>query len=106
MHSNSLQAESVFPIPGRVTMPHACERCRGAAEPAARMRTFEYMGQSVRCLMLVSSCVVCGYQWEDEAYGAENELFAQQARATFLSRLQAHRDSLEADANSKRVSNG
>jgi hypothetical protein len=63
-----------------------CEKCQGPAEPAAQMRTFEYEGQTLQCLALVSSCAVCGYRWEDETYDTENALFAEQARAAASTR--------------------
>jgi len=72
---------------GPMATTNSCEKCHGAAEPAARMRSFEYLGQAVHCLMLVSSCVVCGHQWEDETYEVDNENFAEQARASMMSRL-------------------
>ena len=67
-------------------MASFCNKCQGAAEPAAQMRTFEYEGQTLRCLSLVSSCIICGHRWEDEMYDAENALFAEQARAAVSSR--------------------
>ncbi len=73
-------------------MASFCDKCQGAAEPAAQMRTFEYEGQTLRCLSLVSSCVVCGYRWEDATYDAENALFAEQARAAVSSRLGSSHD--------------
>jgi len=74
-------------LEGPIAVTTTCEKCHGAAEPAARMRSCEYLSQTVRCLMLVSSCVVCGHQWEDETYQVENGQFAEQARAAVLSRL-------------------
>ena len=50
----------------------SCEKCQGAAVPAARMRTFEYAGQTLHCLAFASSCIVCGHRWEDERYEAVN----------------------------------
>ena len=50
----------------------SCEKCHGAAAPAARMRTFEYAGQTLHCLAFASSCIVCGHQWEDERFEAVN----------------------------------
>lgn len=67
-------------------MASFCDKCQGAAEPAAQMRTFEFEGETLRCLSLVSSCIICGYRWEDETYDAENALFAEQARAAVSSR--------------------
>jgi len=72
---------------GPIAVANSCEKCHGAAEPAARMRSFDYLGQAAHCLMLVSSCVVCGHQWEDETYEVDNENFAEQARAAMMSRL-------------------
>ena len=57
---------------GLTLMTLLCEKCGGAAEPAAQLKTFEYEGQSLRCLMFVSSCVVCGHHWKDETYAAAN----------------------------------
>ena len=71
-----------------------CERCQGAAEPAAQTRIIEYEGQTLHCLALVSSCMVCGHRWEDEKYEAENLLFAEQARAAVSSRPRSSRDPL------------
>jgi hypothetical protein len=73
-----------------------CEKCGGAAEPAARMKSFECLGQTVHCLQLISSCVVCGHQWEDNAYGHENERFEQQACASVLGRIENTREPLGA----------
>ncbi len=70
-------------------MPMPCAKCQGAAEPAAQLRTFEYEGQTLRCLELVSSCTLCGHRWEDEAYEIENSLFVEQACAEILRRLQS-----------------
>jgi hypothetical protein len=66
-----------------------CEKCQGEAVPAAQMRTFEYEGQTLHCLALVSSCMVCGHRWENATYDAENSLFAEQACAEVSSRLQS-----------------
>jgi hypothetical protein len=77
---------------GPIDIVSSCEKCHGAAEPAARMKSFEYLGQAVHCLMLVSSCVVCGHQWEDETYEVDNEKFAEQAQAAMLSRLLSERE--------------
>ena len=77
---------------GPIALAKSCEKCHGAAEPAARTRSFDYLGQAVHCLMLVSSCVVCGHQWEDETYEVDNESFAEQARAATLSRLLSERE--------------
>jgi hypothetical protein len=77
---------------GPIAVTTTCEMCHGAAEPAARTRSFEYLGEEVHCLMLVSSCVICGHQWEDETYEVENEQFAEQARASVFSRMQASRE--------------
>lgn len=80
------------PFNGPIAMPLTCEKCQGAAGPAAQMRTFDYDGQTVNCLALVASCMVCGHRWEDETYDAENALFAEQARAAVSSRLQSSHD--------------
>jgi len=53
-------------------MMMSCEKCHGDAAPAARMRTFEYAGQTLHCLAFASSCIVCGHRWEDERYEAVN----------------------------------
>lgn len=81
-----------MPIEKRSAITLTCEKCQGAAEPAAQMRTFEYEGQILSCLALVSSCVICGHRWEDDAYAAQNSLFAEQAREAVLNRLQYTRD--------------
>ncbi len=70
-----------------------CEKCGGPAEPAAQTTTFVCCGQTVRCLKLVSSCVLCGYHWDDDKYEIDNALFAQQARDAFLKRNQGAHDS-------------
>jgi len=44
-------------------MMMSCEKCHGDAAPAARMRTFEYAGQTLHCLAFASSCIVCGHRW-------------------------------------------
>ena len=82
------QAKQPFNVP--TAMPLTCEKCQGAAGPAAQMRTFEYDGQTVRCLALVASCMVCGHRWEDETYEAENALLAEQALTAVLGRLGSH----------------
>jgi hypothetical protein len=75
-------------------MPLPCEKCQGAAEPAAQLRTFEYEGQTLRCLELVSSCMLCGHRWEDKAYEIENSLFVEQACAEVSRRLQSADEAL------------
>ena len=77
------------PIEGLTRMASLCEKCQGAAEPAAQLRTFECEGETLRCLELVSSCMLCGHRWEDEAYEIENSQFVEQARAEVLRRLQS-----------------
>ena len=62
-------------------MALSCVKCQGLAVPAAQMRTFEYRGQTLRCLELISSCMVCGHRWEDEIYAAENWHHVEKARA-------------------------
>lgn len=79
-------------------MARTCNKCEGTAEPAAHVRTFEYLGQTVRCLALVSSCVVCGFQWEDDTYDVENAAFVEQAQAAVLDRLRAPGSALEGHA--------
>jgi len=69
-------------------MALSCEKCQGAAVPAARTRTFEYEGQTLRCLVLISCCMVCGHQWEDNTYDIENARFAEEARAVVEARVQ------------------
>lgn len=49
-----------------------CEKCHGTGERTAVTRSFEYEGHSLRCLAFVSSCMVCGHRWEDEAHSAAN----------------------------------
>ena len=65
---------------GLTAMAQTCEKCQGAAAPAAQMRRFEYEGQTLHCLSLVSVCLVCGHCWEDDTYESENLLFEEQAR--------------------------
>lgn len=72
-------------------MALSCEKCQGAAVPAARTRTFEYEGQTLRCLVLLSCCMICGHQWEDDTYDIENARFAEEARAAFASKRRAPR---------------
>jgi hypothetical protein len=69
-----------------------CEKCQGAAEPAAQTRTFEYNGQSLHCLTFVSSCTLCGHRWEDEAYEAVNAHHVEQACAVATSRQHTPRE--------------
>jgi len=68
-------------------MALTCEKCQGAAVPAAETKTFEYKGQTLHCLVLVSSCMVCGHRWEDETYEAENSHHIEEARAVITNRL-------------------
>ncbi len=56
-----------------------CEKCQGIGARAAESRTFVCEGHNLRCLAFVSSCVVCGHRWEDQAYQDEN---FQQVRQT------------------------
>ena len=67
-------------------MALTCTKCHGAAVPAAQMRTFEHGGQSLSCLVFVSSCIVCGHRWEDETYEAANLDNIEQACAGLASR--------------------
>jgi hypothetical protein len=69
-------------------MASSCEKCQGEAVPAARTRTFEYEGQTLRCLALVSCCMVCGHQWEDDTYNVENARFEEEARVAVVIRRQ------------------
>ena len=62
----------------------SCEKCHGAAAPAASMRTFEYAGLTLHCLAFASSCVVCGHQWEDKKYEAVNLRYLKKACAVAL----------------------
>ena len=73
-------------------MALSCEKCQGAAVPAARTRTFEYEGQTLRCLVLVSCCMVCGHQWEDETYESENARFEEEAREAIAQRRHSSRE--------------
>ena len=77
------------PIEGLTGMASLCDKCLGAAEPAAQIKTFEYEGRTLTCLVLVSSCMVCGHRWDDETYEIENSLFAEQARAEVSRQLQS-----------------
>jgi len=67
-------------------MASSCEKCQGAVVPTARTKTFEYEGRTLRCLALVSSCIVCGHQWEDDTYEVENARFEDDARAAAAQR--------------------
>jgi hypothetical protein len=67
-------------------MSLTCEKCQGVAVPAAQMKTFEYKGQTLNYLALVSSCMVCGHRWEDETYEAENSHHVEEARAVVTNR--------------------
>ena len=67
-------------------MALSCDKCHGAAVPAARTRTFEYEGQTLRCLFLVSCCMVCGHQWEDDTYDIENANFEDEARVALATK--------------------
>jgi len=64
-----------------VEMALLCVKCQGAAVPAAQMRTFEYKGKTLHCIEMLSSCMVCGHQWADDKYEAENSDHVDQARA-------------------------
>lgn len=72
-------------------MALSCEKCQGPAVPAARTRTFEYEGQTLRCLVLLSCCMVCGHQWEDDTYNLENARFAEEAREALASKAHSGR---------------
>ena len=61
-------------------MASQCEKCQGTAVPAAQMRTFEYEGNTLRCLFLVSSCMTCGHRWQDDMYETVNWQHAERAR--------------------------
>lgn len=63
-------------------MEPVCEKCRGAAAPAAQMKTFEHEGHSLHCIAFVSSCVTCGHQWEDPVYEDTNLRNVEQAVAS------------------------
>jgi len=67
-----------------MTLP--CEYCQSAAELAAQMTTFEYEGQVLQCLVFVSSCMICGFRWDDKRYEAVNAQYVEQARAVSTSR--------------------
>ncbi len=69
-----------------------CEKCQGAAEPAAQMKTFEYEGHNLHCLMFVSSCTVCGHRWHDETYEVMNAHHVEQACAVATSRTDTLRE--------------
>ena len=73
-------------------MALSCEKCQGAAVPAARTRTVECDGQTLRCLVLVSCCMVCGHQWEDDTYEIENARFEEEAREKIAKRQLPSRD--------------
>ena len=60
--------------------------------PAAQMRTFEYEGQTLHCLVFVSSCIVCGHRWKDEIHEAVNSHQVEMARAGANSRQQPAHD--------------
>jgi putative methionine-R-sulfoxide reductase with GAF domain len=60
-------------------MKIVCTKCRGLAAPAAQMKTFEFKGQTLHCIELISSCTVCGHSWTDETYDTENSHNVEQA---------------------------
>jgi len=74
-------------------MALSCEKCQGAVAPTARTRTFEYEGRTLRCLVLVSCCVVCGHQWDDDTYEVENARFEEEARTATAQRRHLSCDS-------------
>lgn len=74
-------------------MASSCEKCQGAVVPTARTKTFEYEGRTLRCLALVSSCIICGYQWEDDTYEVENARFEEDTRAVAAQRRPISHDS-------------
>jgi hypothetical protein len=67
------------PNENQLFMTIMCSKCRGVAAPAAQMKTFEFNGQILHCLELVSSCMVCGHHWADETYDVENSHNVEQA---------------------------
>lgn len=70
-------------------MTAPCDCCQSAAEPAAQMKSFEHEGETLHCLVFVSSCMVCGRRWDDERYAAANADQVEQTRAAMLRRIGA-----------------
>jgi len=60
-------------------MESLCEKCLGAAVPAAQMKTFEHEGRTLHCLAFVSSCIVCGHRWQDPRYTELNSHHVERA---------------------------
>ena len=63
--------------------------------PAAQLKTFESEGQILRCLVFVSSCMVCGHRWDDESYEEVNLQYELQARANVANRQRTSLDTYE-----------
>ena len=60
--------------------------------PAAQMKAFEYEGQTLHCLIFVSSCIVCGHRWKDEIHESMNSHHVEEARAVANRRQQTAHD--------------
>jgi hypothetical protein len=69
-------------------MESLCEKCLGAAVPAAQMKTFEHEGCTLHCLAFVSSCIVCGHRWQDQRYTELNSHHVERACTVATSRSQ------------------
>jgi hypothetical protein len=86
-------------------MEAVCEKCQGAAGPAAQMKIFEYEGHPLHCIAFVSSCTICGHRWEDPRYTEVNLHHAERACAAadgrqmhdspIIAELRRRQDSIE-----------
>jgi hypothetical protein len=93
-----------------MVMASQCEKCQGEAAPAAQMRTFEFEGQILHCLVFVSSCVICGRRWKVEMHEALNSHHVEEACAVANRRQQTAHDARallhRTDASCSRNHNG
>lgn len=55
-----------------IEMSLTCEVCNGVGERAATTRSFTYKNRELKCLVFVSSCIVCGHRWNAEVHRVEN----------------------------------
>lgn len=79
-------------IESEAEVPLTCEKCQGVGIRAATTKSFEYEGQSLRCLAFVSSCMVCGHHWDDDIHAADNFRQVEQARQVASDRHQEPED--------------
>ena len=76
-------------------MEAGCKKCNGAGGLAAEMKTFEYEGRVLSCIVFVSSCTICGHCWEDLRYKEINLRHVERACFVADRRLSQPRESSE-----------